>query len=96
MDGGMANNLAFLQFFADITGCQVSIDIPCCADATALGTAQLALLGAGKIQDAAELQCGQAMDCRVLEPREGSSEIAQAARTKFAQAVELSIAWGKV
>ena len=89
VDGGMACNGGFLQFFAEVTGKRVGV--PKCVDVTALGTAQLAALGAG-MAVAGEGE-GEAKTWHEpgVKKREGAAET----RRRFEEAVELSREWGK-
>ena len=66
--------------------------VPSCVDLTALGTAQLALLGAGVLKSHEELICGKDVD--IIAPQSGTDKAAHAARLRFAQAVDLIKSWG--
>ena len=55
-DGGAAANGFLLQFQADVA--RVPVEVPAEREATALGAAALAGLGAGVWDDTAELECG--------------------------------------
>jgi sugar (pentulose or hexulose) kinase len=82
----MAANKGFVQFFADVVGAPVLT--PATVDATAYGTALLALLGAGR---PAEFEAGAGT---TTAPREERREGSALARRKFAHAVKLSQEWG--
>lgn len=91
VDGGMANNGGFLQFFADITGSQVVV--PASVDATSLGTAQLALLGAKVVSRVSELPATEIR--RQYAPRVRMQAGAATTRCKFQHAVRLAQSWGQ-
>jgi len=83
VDGGMARNRYFLQFLAQVL--ERRVVVPATTDLTALGTARMALLGAGL---AALPPLPPA--ARVVEPEGGHGA---EARARFAEAVARAKGW---
>lgn len=85
VDGGLTRSRALLQAQADLL--QAPVEVYPSADATALGVAALARLGAGGAVDAAEA-VGEWSPSLVVEPRMGAQE-AQERLARFTQAARL-------
>jgi len=83
VDGGMAKNPYFLQVLAEVL--ERRVVVPGSTDLTALGTARLALLGAG-LRELPPLPPAR----HAVEPDAGWGT---AARARFAQAVERAKGW---
>jgi glycerol kinase len=82
-DGGMARNEYFLQFLANILGKEIAV--PSTPDLTAMGTARLAMLGAGA-KPLPPLPPPQRLVIPESHPREEQ-------RALFAEAVRRSQGW---
>lgn len=85
VDGGMARNGYLLQMLADVTG--KTIVVPSSTDLTALGTARMAMRGAG-----VEALPPLPEPAREVTPRRGDAE---AMRVRFTEAVTLVKGWKK-
>lgn len=83
VDGGMSKNGYFVQFLADVLGCQIRV--PSSPDLTALGTARMAMIGAGA-KNLPELPKPR----RLVMPRQMDAALA---RQKFGEAVTRARMW---
>ncbi len=87
IDGGMSKNAFFCQLFADASGREIAV--ASVADFTALGTAQLAMLGAGFVPTAEALPGTPPPRARIAPRAPLSAEL----RERFAAAAERSRSW---
>jgi glycerol kinase len=87
IDGGLSNNRYFCQFLADALGREIIV--PATSDATGLGTAWMALLGAGLVASPSDLPLPAGQPQRVTP----KTVVTSAQHELFAEAVNRASGW---